>query len=68
MMRNFFQFGPTGHLAADDEMMEMDLDPDDALAIMDALGEHAQEKLLDADFFNGMYRGYIIPIINAVIE
>jgi len=51
MMRGFFNLGAT-HLAADEDYMDVDFDPDDAMAIMEAIGEHPQEKLLDNDFFN----------------
>jgi hypothetical protein len=41
------------HIAAEEDFMDVEIDPEDALAIMEAMGEHPQEKLLDADFFNG---------------
>lgn len=50
MMRGFFH-----HIMApaEDEFMDVDIiDPDDAFAIMEAMSEQ-QEKLQDADFFNG---------------
>lgn len=51
-MRGFFNLMP--HSAVDEDFMDVDIDPEDALAIMEAMsGEQQQEKLLDADFFNG---------------
>jgi len=50
MMRGFFNLGP--HLSNDDDYMDVEYDAEDAMAIMEAMGEHQQEKLLDADFFN----------------
>ena len=45
------------HLAADEDFMDIDMDPEDAVAIMEAMGEHLpQEKLLDADFYNGKFQ------------
>ncbi len=51
-MRSFFPFGPQ-MMMGEEDFMDIEIDPEDAMAIMEAMGEHMQEKLLDADFFNG---------------
>eukprot|EP00027_Filamoeba_sp_ATCC50430_P011243 CAMPEP_0168562252 /NCGR_PEP_ID=MMETSP0413-20121227/12024_1 /TAXON_ID=136452 /ORGANISM="Filamoeba nolandi, Strain NC-AS-23-1" /LENGTH=64 /DNA_ID=CAMNT_0008593667 /DNA_START=76 /DNA_END=270 /DNA_ORIENTATION=- len=52
MMRGFLPFGPQMMMGGEDDFMDIEIDPEDAMAIMEAMGEHMQEKLLDADFFN----------------
>lgn len=47
---SFSRFFPG--VLTDEESMEMDIDPEEAIAIMEAMGEQIQEKLLDAEYFN----------------
>jgi hypothetical protein len=49
-MMSFSRFFPG--VLTDEESMEMDIDPEEAIAIMEAMGEQIQEKLLDAEYFN----------------
>jgi hypothetical protein len=59
MMKGFLSQALGPQLAPDEDFMDLDIDPEDAMAIMDALGEHQPEKLLDADFFNSTLYNYL---------
>jgi hypothetical protein len=39
----------------EDDLMDVEIDPDDAMAIIDALGENPELKLVDGDFWNSNF-------------
>jgi len=47
--RNYFQMGAP-HITTEEDFMDVDVDPEDAIAMIEAMGEHSSEKLLDTDF------------------